>query len=177
MTRFWVCLKSIKIYTTLFVGVQKCLRFHYNMSGQTVGKLNVLLSMPNGSEEILWSRTGNQGLEWKQATIAITTEANKKVQVSYLDIKFFVNYSLVGVTFCSPLVSVFVNLSTRFSFSTRFVVMLSCLVESFCKSYIPDLYNKYIFSNLSQIYCIEFHLKSEYILKLKWTNKNKPFPS
>ena len=97
-----------------FVGVQKCLRFHYNMSGQTVGKLNVLLSMPNGSEEILWSRAGNQGSEWKQATIAISTEANKKVQVSYLDINFFVNYSLVGVTICSLLVSVFVNLSVRF---------------------------------------------------------------
>ena len=57
------------------------------MFGRTVGNLNVLVSESDGSEKTVWSRAGNQGSEWKQATIPLTTSADTKVYFSYTCIR------------------------------------------------------------------------------------------
>ncbi|XP_067933315.1 MAM and LDL-receptor class A domain-containing protein 1-like [Watersipora subatra] len=55
----------------------KCkLTFWYSMYGQRVGSLNVLLKNEKGELLKLWSRSGNQGEKWQQATVNIGSQLN-----------------------------------------------------------------------------------------------------
>lgn len=45
--------------------------FWYNMYGQTMGVLKVLVKTQNGQIETLWKMKGNQGQAWKQASVPL----------------------------------------------------------------------------------------------------------
>lgn len=42
----------------------RCLLFYYSMYGQDMGSLSVRVRHLNGTEHLLWSRSGNQGDVW-----------------------------------------------------------------------------------------------------------------
>ena len=50
----------------------KCFRFSYHMSGQKVGKLDILLQVRRQQEDyLIWQKTGDQGNRWIQGSIGI----------------------------------------------------------------------------------------------------------
>ncbi|KAK3087884.1 hypothetical protein FSP39_012023 [Pinctada imbricata] len=62
-----------------FPGVDRCLRFYYSMFGQNVGTLNVLMAGKGRAEEIVWTKSGNQGDRWKEAAIFIPSTTDLKL--------------------------------------------------------------------------------------------------
>ena len=56
--------------TALYVSsASKCkMSLWYNMNGREMGDLNVYLKTERGEMKKLWSRSGEQGKEWKQVS-------------------------------------------------------------------------------------------------------------
>ena len=63
-------------------GTTHCLCFSYHMYGGTVGTLSVYLNNKiTGDSTPLWSLSGNQGNEWHDQALAITTlDSNSQVK-------------------------------------------------------------------------------------------------
>ncbi|XP_077868508.1 MAM and LDL-receptor class A domain-containing protein 1-like [Saccoglossus kowalevskii] len=52
-------------------GEHQCLTFWYHMHGAHIERLNVYLGVTNDLGEVLWTRRGTQGNEWKKAQITL----------------------------------------------------------------------------------------------------------
>ena len=60
---------------------ERCLSWWYNMYGKTVGSLNVyLINSHLGTRTRLWSKSGEQGKDWKQAYIPYSSESKYRVR-------------------------------------------------------------------------------------------------
>ncbi|XP_031568759.1 MAM and LDL-receptor class A domain-containing protein 2-like [Actinia tenebrosa] len=58
----------------------RCMSFWYSMYGGGMGDLNVYLKDPEtGAMEKIWSKSGDQGQDWKNAEVTIKRAANYKV--------------------------------------------------------------------------------------------------
>ena len=59
---------------------ERCLSWWYSMNGKTVGTLNVyLINSRSGNKTSLWSKSGQQGKEWKQAYISFSSVSKYRV--------------------------------------------------------------------------------------------------
>lgn len=62
----------------------RCMRFWYSMYGAGMGVLNVYLKDPaNGAMEKIWSKSGDQGKNWKNGEVTIKRAANYKVDLVF----------------------------------------------------------------------------------------------
>nr|XP_006821081.1 PREDICTED: apical endosomal glycoprotein-like [Saccoglossus kowalevskii] len=61
----------------------KCLIFWYHMHGAHIERLNVYLGVTNDLGEVLWTRRGTQGNEWKKAQITLSVSVNATVNVIF----------------------------------------------------------------------------------------------
>jgi hypothetical protein len=60
------------------------LSFHYHMYGNTMGSLQLRLSTNGGASwQLLWSRTGNQGDIWHQATVNLNSYVGQTIQLKF----------------------------------------------------------------------------------------------
>ena len=50
---------------------QMCVSFYYNMYGDQVDNLNVYAKTGSNLGNAIWTRKGNQGNAWKQASITV----------------------------------------------------------------------------------------------------------
>ncbi|KAH3887674.1 hypothetical protein DPMN_011692 [Dreissena polymorpha] len=48
-----------------------CLQFYYNMYGSSIGSLRVWALPQGGNSVKVWELSGNQGLQWSQATVNV----------------------------------------------------------------------------------------------------------
>ena len=48
--------------------------FYYHMFGPAIGKLQVVQILVTGLTTVLWEKYGEQGNEWKEAVIEITSD-------------------------------------------------------------------------------------------------------
>lgn len=58
-----------------------CLTFWYHMWGQDIATLKVTLK--TSSESVIWTKTGNQGNQWLQASIPIDLSSSQTFQVYF----------------------------------------------------------------------------------------------
>lgn len=59
---------------------ERCLSWWYSMNGKTVGTLNVyLINSRSGNKTSLWSKSGQQGKEWKQAYISFSSGSKYRI--------------------------------------------------------------------------------------------------
>ena len=78
-TRFMIGLYNF------FLG--QCLRFYYHMYGVGTGDLSVLLvSNDRSSSSQIWFETGNNGNQWKNAKVTITSDFSFRVRVMFLNV-------------------------------------------------------------------------------------------
>ncbi|BFZ04222.1 hypothetical protein BsWGS_07261 [Bradybaena similaris] len=56
-----------------------CLQFYYHMFGPNVASLSVLRVQNNVTKSTIWSKTGNQGDQWKVANVHISTGSNMAI--------------------------------------------------------------------------------------------------
>jgi hypothetical protein len=73
-----------------------CFTFWYHMHGPHVNRLNVRLINGSGPSNVIWYRQGEQGLQWKQATIEIPPIRHARVRpfcciCNKSAIKFWIN--------------------------------------------------------------------------------------
>ena len=61
------------------------------MKGRTVGSLRVFLINASGARIILWSQSGEQGTDWKQAHRSISTNTPYRVRAK-LNVAIFVHH-------------------------------------------------------------------------------------
>jgi hypothetical protein len=61
-----------------------CVSFCYHMFGEQVGSLELHV-LENGSEQVLWSRSGNQGNTWYHAQLPVTN--NKSFRLAFTSIR------------------------------------------------------------------------------------------
>jgi len=54
---------------------KKCLSFYYHMYGRTIGTLNVYVG-----QKKIFTKTGEQGNQWKQATVNVTDPGASEVK-------------------------------------------------------------------------------------------------
>lgn len=68
-------------YSQLFsAGSCQQLTFWYHMLGSGIGKLSVLVKNNDGSDQrIVWEKSGEQGNEWKQASVEVTSSVSYQV--------------------------------------------------------------------------------------------------
>lgn len=60
----------------------RCLLFYYSMYGQDMGSLSIRVRHLNGTEHLLWSRSGNQGDMWFLEKVDF--QAPKYYKVNYV---------------------------------------------------------------------------------------------
>lgn len=53
-----------------------CLDFWYNMNGQGIATLYVLVKDAAGNETVIWSRSGEQGVSWKESEVTVFPPAD-----------------------------------------------------------------------------------------------------
>lgn len=67
-------LLSPAVDPTVFMTRQFCFQFWYNMFGIEMGTLNVYqLTSGSTAPSIIWSKTGQQGQWWRQASVNLTS--------------------------------------------------------------------------------------------------------
>ena len=49
-----------------------CLYFMYHMFGSGMGRLEVKIKDADGAEQILWDKSGNQGVQWHKAHVSVS---------------------------------------------------------------------------------------------------------
>lgn len=62
-------------------GPQCILSFWYHMYGSSVGTLSVKLSFPDGSQPVIWSKSGSQGNRWRNSRLVIGSRQLFKVWI------------------------------------------------------------------------------------------------
>ncbi|CAG5089359.1 Oidioi.mRNA.OKI2018_I69.PAR.g12185.t1.cds [Oikopleura dioica] len=79
----------ISAFMFMVPGELYCLRFHYHMFGREIGTLQVYATERgfNVGKRLIWSRTGNQGDQWKIATVPITVVMPNYNQVLFKAIR------------------------------------------------------------------------------------------
>ncbi|MBE9466969.1 MAG: hypothetical protein IMY72_01455 [Bacteroidetes bacterium] len=60
--------------------------FYYNMSGSNIGSLAVQISTDGGNtwSNNIWSKSGNQGIDWKNATVNLSSYAGDLVKIKFI---------------------------------------------------------------------------------------------
>lgn len=51
--------------------IGRCLTFWYHMYGEAMGELNVYVKPVGGSRTKVWSKSGDQGDEWKMGLVTL----------------------------------------------------------------------------------------------------------
>ena len=59
---------------------QKCVQFYYHMYGNTVGQLNVYVKYSFFSNQLLFSKSGNQNDTWRLAQVQVTRRTYYRVR-------------------------------------------------------------------------------------------------
>ena len=60
---------------------ERCLSWWYSMNGRTVGSLNVyLINSRSGTKTSLWSKSGEQGKDWKQGFSSFQSDSQYRVR-------------------------------------------------------------------------------------------------
>ena len=57
----------------------RCLSFWYHMYGSSTGNLSVYTLAKDFKRTLLWQKAGNQGNQWMQAKVSITSSLDHKV--------------------------------------------------------------------------------------------------
>ena len=57
----------------------RCLSFWYHMYGSSTGNLSVYTLAKDFKRTLLWQKAGNQGNQWMQAKVSITSSLDYKV--------------------------------------------------------------------------------------------------
>ena len=58
----------------------RCLSFWYHMYGESTGTLNVYLKEKDGKSTLAWSKSGDQGDQWKEAKLTLESNLDYKVR-------------------------------------------------------------------------------------------------
>ena len=64
------------VKSSLSFKTKKCLSFNYHMYGNTMGTLNVYVG-----QKKIFTKSGDQGNQWKQATVDITEPGASQVKI------------------------------------------------------------------------------------------------
>ncbi|XP_078334103.1 MAM and LDL-receptor class A domain-containing protein 1-like [Crassostrea virginica] len=56
-----------------------CINFWYNMKGQTIDTLTVYMKIPGGGNQTLWTLKGNQGLQWQNGQVPLSSTQNFQI--------------------------------------------------------------------------------------------------
>ena len=106
----------------------RCLTFWYHMYGSGIGQLNVILEkIKGGVPQTVWSKSGQQGNEWKRAQVTLESDSKYKashntLQGTYMrllgDIDFIFSCQAQFLT-CSVVSRVFGSLTRVFGSLTR----------------------------------------------------------
>ena len=60
-------------------GTVNCLSFHYNMSGENAGRLNIFTVDQENAISLRWRLVGDQGNQWKFAQVTLNAVHGFKV--------------------------------------------------------------------------------------------------
>ncbi|KAH3813119.1 hypothetical protein DPMN_141569 [Dreissena polymorpha] len=74
-------LHSPEINTTGSLGI--CLNFWYNMNGDSIGSLKVYIEEA-GSRRLIWSLSGHQGTEWRNASVLLHSKQEVRVRMDQI---------------------------------------------------------------------------------------------
>lgn len=58
----------------------RCLSFWYHMYGSSTGTLNVLILDKDGTSNLAWSKSGDQGDQWREAKLTLESKVEFKVR-------------------------------------------------------------------------------------------------
>ncbi|CAH3109770.1 unnamed protein product [Pocillopora meandrina] len=59
----------------------RCLSFWYHMYGSSTGTLNVLILDKDGTSNLAWSKSGDQGDQWREAKLTLESKVEFKVAI------------------------------------------------------------------------------------------------
>lgn len=72
--------QSAQLLSPLIRG-PKCFRFFYHMYGRHIGRLDVLLQIEGHyGNRLMWRKSGEQGDQWKEATVEIGYTGESQVR-------------------------------------------------------------------------------------------------
>ncbi|KAH3858372.1 hypothetical protein DPMN_100995 [Dreissena polymorpha] len=74
-------LRSPEINTTGSSGI--CLNFWYSMNGDSIGSLKVYIEEA-GTRRLIWSLSGHQGTEWRNASVPLHSNQNVHVRIDQI---------------------------------------------------------------------------------------------
>ena len=78
-----------RLYSKVFNETQangECFVFYYHMNGASVGSLNIYMDFMNGTENLIWTLSGNHRNNWFNGQVAV---GGNMVGVDYQVCKFF----------------------------------------------------------------------------------------
>ena len=80
---------------------KQCMTFYYNLYGTTMSCVVVYVQRPDGTERVVWLKSGNWGDRWIKTQVE-TSDKTTEYRVGFCCKTYFVN--VCSKTFCSEVI-------------------------------------------------------------------------
>lgn len=76
--------RAVLVSSNFNSSIGRCLTFWYHMYGEAMGELNVYVKPVGGPRTKVWSKSGDQGDDWKMGQVTLTNmDSDYQVKPSF----------------------------------------------------------------------------------------------